>query len=185
MGHAVQWYLETLGAMSFPMEVHHPGVHVPPADEAGGTVTRTTTRSRSEHTQTGAGTCSISRKRIGVPPIRWPRYRRQRQPRKFSTIASRARLNKKAPAFWRGFEVTMGASDRQSWSTCSLGSNTNSRRKHKPVANRNRFGPDASSHNTHNRRSTGQQNRRRRNCGCGTCGGAYGRGSPCGHGSLC
>jgi hypothetical protein len=29
--------------MSFSMEVHHPGVHVPPADEAGGIVTRTTT----------------------------------------------------------------------------------------------------------------------------------------------
>ena len=28
------------GAMWFPMEVHDPGDHVPPADEAGGIVTR-------------------------------------------------------------------------------------------------------------------------------------------------
>ena len=42
MGHAVQWYLETWGHV-IPMEVHHPGVHVPPADEAGGIVTRTAT----------------------------------------------------------------------------------------------------------------------------------------------
>ena len=35
-----------LGAMSFSMEVHHPGVHVPPADEAGGIVTRTATHMR-------------------------------------------------------------------------------------------------------------------------------------------
>jgi hypothetical protein len=47
VGYAVQWYLETLGAMSFshgssPSKVST----MPPADEAGGIVRRTTTRMR-------------------------------------------------------------------------------------------------------------------------------------------
>ena len=46
MGHAVQWYSETWAPCHSHMEVQHPGVHVPPADEAGGIVTRTTTRMR-------------------------------------------------------------------------------------------------------------------------------------------
>ena len=39
------------GAM-LPMEVHDPGDHVPPADEAGGIVTRTATHMRSPSANT-------------------------------------------------------------------------------------------------------------------------------------
>ena len=52
------------------MEVHHPGVHVPPADEAGGIVTRIATRMRSPSANTGAATCSIKQQPSSAPPIR-------------------------------------------------------------------------------------------------------------------
>jgi hypothetical protein len=76
--------------MSFLMEVHHPGVHVPPADEAGGIVTRTTTRMRSPSANTTiAGSWSIWRRRIGESPIRWRRSHRRRRPQKFSATPNK------------------------------------------------------------------------------------------------
>jgi hypothetical protein len=52
------------GAMWFSMEVHDPGDHVPPADEAGGIVTRSAThmRSPSANTKKTGGGCLISRR---------------------------------------------------------------------------------------------------------------------------
>ena len=69
------------GAMWFPMEVHDPGDHVPPADEAGGIVTRTATHMRSPSANTGVATCSIKRQPFSVPPMRW--HRSNPMPRRY------------------------------------------------------------------------------------------------------
>ena len=91
MAHAVQWYLETWAPCHTPWKFSIQ-VSACPRQTKPGALLRALPRAEREHTQTGAGTCSILRRRTNAPPIRRRRYRCPRRPLRFS-----ARTNKEIP----------------------------------------------------------------------------------------